>query len=138
MQHESKRSYPHYGTGAYYKEDFHLFTCFSTATATWFKRWINVAVAQQYADMDGSANLGGHSTVHRCIHLQVRGWKSLCCHARLAGVAPEVNLRGIHCTQVMKQANKGSTLALKPRADITRSPKQVKRCKTAEASIGSQ
>ena len=34
-----------------------------------------------------------------------------------AGVAPEVNLR-------QESMQKGSTLALKPRADITRSPKQ--------------
>ena len=37
-----------------------------------------------------------------------------------AGVASEVNLR---ITEVRKHA-KGSTLALKPRADVTRSPKQ--------------
>ena len=38
-----------------------------------------------------------------------------------AGVAPEVKLR---ITQVRKHTSEGSTLALKPRADITRSPKQ--------------
>ena len=38
-----------------------------------------------------------------------------------ASVAPEVNLR---ITQAKKHAKRGSTLALKPRADITRSPKQ--------------
>ena len=37
-----------------------------------------------------------------------------------AGVTPEVNLR---LTQARKHA-KGSTLALKPRADVIRSPKQ--------------
>ena len=36
-----------------------------------------------------------------------------------AGVTPEVNLR---ITQARKHT-KGSTLALKPRADVTRSPK---------------
>ena len=40
---------------------------------------------------------------------------------RSAGVAPEVNLRNI--AQARKHASE-STLALKPRADITRSPKQ--------------
>ena len=30
---------------------------------------------------------------------------------------------GIHCAQARKHASKGSTLALKPRADITRNPK---------------
>ena len=38
-----------------------------------------------------------------------------------AGVPPEVNLR---ITQVGKYAKTGSTLALKPRADVTRSLKQ--------------
>ena len=33
-------------------------------------------------------------------------------------------ISGIHCMQVTKHASKGSTLALKPREDITRSPKQ--------------
>ena len=36
-----------------------------------------------------------------------------------AGVAPEVNLR-----ITPEKARKGSTLALKSRADVTRSPKQ--------------
>ena len=40
---------------------------------------------------------------------------------RLAGVAPEVNLR--NSVQARKHASE-STLALKPRADVTRSPKQ--------------
>ena len=31
---------------------------------------------------------------------------------------------GIHCAQVRKHARKGSILALKPSADVTRSPKQ--------------
>ena len=33
-------------------------------------------------------------------------------------------ISGIHCTQATKHASKGSTLALKPRENITRSPKQ--------------
>ena len=37
-----------------------------------------------------------------------------------AGVAPEVNLR---ITQARKHAKKGFTLALKPRVDVTRTPK---------------
>ena len=39
---------------------------------------------------------------------------------QLAGVAPEVNLR----TTQVKKHTKGSTLALKPRSDVNRSPKQ--------------
>ena len=39
-----------------------------------------------------------------------------------AGVAPEVNLRT--SVQARKRASEKSTLALKPRADVTRSPKQ--------------
>ena len=39
-----------------------------------------------------------------------------------AGVAPEVNLR--NSVQARKCASEKSTLALKPRTDITRSPKQ--------------
>ena len=39
-----------------------------------------------------------------------------------AGVAPEVNLR--NSAQARKPASEKSTLALKPRADVTRSPKQ--------------
>ena len=42
---------------------------------------------------------------------------------RSAGVAPVVNLR-IHCMQAMKYSSKGSTLALKPREDVTRIPNQ--------------
>ena len=38
-----------------------------------------------------------------------------------ADVTPEVNLR---ITQVRKNAKKGSTMALKPRADVIRSPIQ--------------
>ena len=38
-----------------------------------------------------------------------------------ADIAPEVNLR---ITQARKHTKKGSTLALKPRVDVTRSPKQ--------------
>ena len=67
------------------------------------------------------------SNPHQClwIHdLQVCGSKKASCCADLpfqsAGVTPEVNLR---ITQVTKHAIKGSTLALRPRADVTRSPK---------------
>ena len=42
---------------------------------------------------------------------------------RSAGVTLVVN-QGIHCMQVTKHTTKGCTLTLKPRADITRSPKQ--------------
>ena len=42
---------------------------------------------------------------------------------RSAGVAPEVNLRSLLC---VGEEVRGTTLTLKPRADITRSPKQKK------------
>ena len=42
-----------------------------------------------------------------------------------ASVAPEVNLRKLLCTVVQQSMQaRESTLALKPREDITRSPKQ--------------
>ena len=56
--------------------------------------------------------------------MQVCGSKWLSCHTagkRSAGVAPEVNLR--NSAQARKHASE-STLDLKPRADVTRSPKQ--------------
>ena len=40
-----------------------------------------------------------------------------------AGVTPEVNLR--NSMQARKHASEKSTLALKPRADVTRNPKRV-------------
>ena len=46
----------------------------------------------------------------------------LCTSVQSAGVAPEVNLR--NSAQPRKHASQTSTLALKPRAGINRSPKQ--------------
>ena len=43
---------------------------------------------------------------------------------RLTGVAPEVNHRECITCMPLPSANKVPTLALKPRGDITRSPKQ--------------
>ena len=56
--------------------------------------------------------------------LQVHGSKKPGYHAVIqsAGVTSEGNLR---VTQATKHANKGSILVLKPRADVTRSPKQA-------------
>ena len=53
------------------------------------------------------------------VHVQVcgsiwRGWQVL--HQRW--------IWGIHCMQAMKYVSKGSTLAMKPRTDVTRSLKQ--------------
>ena len=65
---------------------------------------------------------------HQCLWISLTAasmWVKVaqlpCWHRRSAGVAPEVNLR--NSTQARKYASE-STLALKPRADITRSPKQ--------------
>ena len=57
----------------------------------------------------------GSSTTNICTHVQVYGSNGLAAK-RSAGVAPEVTLRNPH-------ARKCSTLASKPRADATRSPK---------------
>ena len=50
-----------------------------------------------------------------------KGLAAMLTSKQSAGVAPEVNLR---ITQVREHTKKGSTLALKPREDVTRSPKQ--------------
>ena len=50
-----------------------------------------------------------------------KGLTAMLTSMRSAGVALKVNLR---ITQVRKYASEGSTVALKPRADVTRSPKQ--------------
>ena len=43
----------------------------------------------------------------------------------IKGLYLHLNLKeSIHCTQATKHASEGSTLALKPRGDVTRSPKQ--------------
>ena len=53
--------------------------------------------------------------------LQIRGLKATTLAAkRLGGVTSEVNLGN----PLTKHASEGSTLALKPRADVTRCPKQ--------------
>ena len=43
---------------------------------------------------------------------------------RSAGVCTRDESEGIHCMQLTNQTSKGSTVALKSMADITRSPKQ--------------
>ena len=58
------------------------------------------------------------ASFHKFKYVDQKGWAAV---KRLASVAPEVNLEN-HCMQVMKHARKGSTLALKPRLSITRSP----------------
>ena len=55
-----------------------------------------------------------------CKYVDQRGLAAMLGSKRSAGVAPEVKLR---ITQVRKHTSKGSTLALKSGADITRSPK---------------
>ena len=44
-------------------------------------------------------------------------------------------ISGIHCTQVTKHASEGSTLALKPRGDVARSPKQGYQCPTKRSYV---
>ena len=56
---------------------------------------------------------------HVCEYVDQKGLAAMLTSIQSAGVASEVNLR---ITQARKQ--KGSTLALKPKADVTRSPKQ--------------
>ena len=55
--------------------------------------------------------------------LQVRGSKSLGCHADLYTVSRCHTGGNLRITQVRKHPSEGSTLALKPRADITRKSK---------------
>ena len=51
-----------------------------------------------------------------------KGLAAMLTSMQSAGVAPEVNLR--NSAQAKKHASEKSTLALKPRADVTRNPKQ--------------
>ena len=55
-------------------------------------------------------------------HLQVYGSKRLSCHADLYAVS-RCHTRGKSEDHTSEKTCKGSTLALKPRADVTRSPK---------------
>ena len=61
--------------------------------------------------------------VQVCKYVDHKGSAAMLASKRPAGVAPEMNLRN-DCTQVMKHANEGSTLTLKPWTDVTRSPRQ--------------
>ena len=54
---------------------------------------------------------------------QIRGSKRLSCHADIYTVS-RCRTRGESEDHWSKKTRKGSTLALKPRADVTRSPKQ--------------
>ena len=60
-------------------------------------------------------------TSDSCKYVGQSGSAAMLAIKRLAGVAPEVNLR--NSMQARKHASE-STLALKPRADVTRSSKQ--------------
>ena len=51
-----------------------------------------------------------------CKYLDRKGWSTMLTSVQSAGVTPEVNLR---ITQARKHTSEGSTLALKPRADVT-------------------
>ena len=61
-------------------------------------------------------------TSNGCKYVGEKGRAVILAIKRSAGVTPEVFLR--NSTWARKHACKKSTLALKPRADITRSPKQ--------------
>ena len=68
---------------------------------------------------------GSNPEPYQSLSTQVHGLKRLGCHAgliQLAGVTPEVNLS--NSMQARECISEKSTLALKPRSDITRSPKQ--------------
>ena len=67
-------------------------------------------------ELQTSTNAYGHV----CKYMDQNGLATMLTSIQSAGVTPEVNPR---VTQARKHA-KGSTLALKPRAGITRSPKQ--------------
>ena len=57
---------------------------------------------------------------HICKCMDQKGSAAMLTSAQPAGVTPEVNQRIIQ----VRQHAQGSTLALKPRADFTRNPKQ--------------
>ena len=63
--------------------------------------------------------------LHQCLWtcLQVLGFKKLICHAACYTVS-RCCTRGESEDHTREKACKGSTLALKPRVDVTRSPKQ--------------
>ena len=69
----------------------------------------------------GLARTSTNARGHVCKYVDQKGSVVMLTSKQQSGVAPEVNL-GI--TQAGKNASKGSTLALNPRAYITRSPKQ--------------
>ena len=67
--------------------------------------------------------LGSHGYMI-CKYMDQKGSAAMLAAKRFAGVPPEVNLRNpLHAGN--KAASKGSTLALKPRADVTRIPERV-------------
>ena len=63
-----------------------------------------------------------HTCGHVCRCVDQKGLAAMLTSIQSAGVTPEVNLR--NSTQTRKCASKKSTLALKPTADVTTSPKQ--------------
>ena len=71
-------------------------------------------------------NLGfeSHQSLHMCASTWIQNGSAAAMKAAKwsAGVTPEVNLRNLLHTGI--ELSKGSTLALKPRVDVTRSPKQ--------------
>ena len=68
----------------------------------------------------GLARTSTNACRHICKNVDQKGLASMLTSIQSVGFTPEVNLK---ITQVRKHAE-GSTLALKPRADVTRSPKQ--------------
>ena len=59
---------------------------------------------------------------HICKYVDQKGLPAMLTSIMSAGVAPEVNLR--NSIQASKHASEKSTLGLKPRADVTKNPKQ--------------
>ena len=57
------------------------------------------------------------------VQVDQKGSAAMLATKKSVGVTPEMNLRKPLHAQVIKHANKGPTLTLKPRADINKSPK---------------
>ena len=67
-----------------------------------------------------------------CKYVDEKGLATILISIQSAGVAPEVNLE---IAQARKYGSKGSTPVLKPRADVTRSPKRGNSCPTKRTCV---
>ena len=85
-------------------------------------RVVYIAMVVARTVVGSSPGLDRTST-NSCRHICISGSKRLGCHADLYTVS-RCHTRGESENHTSEKACKGSTLALKPRADVTRSPKQ--------------